>query len=107
MYAGPIAGQVAIHLVAFEAAQGARRFAKSGRIDDNEIVVIGNRLGERETERTAVEIANARFIRVMRLEIANDVYADALVGEKIVADTEYERCTHGLHNLLLAKLTRG
>ncbi len=105
MYAGPIAGQIAIHLVAFEATQGTRRFAKSGRIDDNEIVVIGNRLGKREAQRATVEITDTRLVRVVFFEVADNVHANPLIGEEIVADTEYERCVHGLGHLLLTKLT--
>ena len=77
-------------------ALAAGRFAEPGRINDNEIVVLGDGFGQRETQRAAIEEADPRDISMVLLEVADDVHADPFIAEEIVADSKDECGTHGI-----------
>jgi len=94
VYAGTTATQVTVHFVTFEALYRARALAQAGRVNDNEIVVVGDRTGQCEAQCAAVQEGHARRGSMMLFEMADDVYSGPLIGEQIVTDTEDER---GLH----------
>jgi len=103
---GPVSGQVPIHLVTFEAVYGTRRFAKSRRIDDNEVVVFGDGLGQRKAQCPTIEEGNARRPDVMLIEVPDDVHPYPLVGKEAVANAENEGGTHEVSDLERTKLTK-
>ena len=95
MHALPVAAQVAIHLVTLEAADSTSGLAKARGINDNEVVVLGDRPGECEAQRTAIEKRDTGGLGMVFGEVAHDMYADALVGQQVVADAQDEGGSHG------------
>src|SRR5512139_4165334 len=86
--AAPAVAEVIVHRFIFEQGDGARRYLQFSRIDDDELVCLGQWAGEGKTEGAAVEKIHRSEFVMRPAQMLHHKNTDTLIAQERVAYAE-------------------